>query len=436
METGAAGVGREDEAGSGPGRPAPPADGARASGAEALTQAAGTGAERGGRPYDVVLFGATGFVGELTAAYLAEHAPAECRWALAGRNRDGLIALRDRLAARWPHSAGLPLVVADAADPRSLRELAESTRVVATTVGPYVWYGDGLVAACAEAGTDCVDLTGEAEFVDLTYVRHDARARETGARIVHACGFDSVPHDLGVYFTVQQLPEGVPLRVDGFVRAGATFSGGTFASALTAFGRGREILRAARERRLHEPRSVTRRARAPLGGPRFSRETGTWALPLPTLDPQVVARSAAALERYGPDFRYRHYASVKTLPMALGGAAAVGAGVAAAQLPPVRSWLMGRYQAGQGPSEERRARSWFTVRFVGEGGGRRVFTEVSGGDPGYDETAKMLAESALCLAFDPLPKTAGQVTTAAAMGDALTTRLRAAGIRFRVAHRS
>ncbi|MDV9189700.1 saccharopine dehydrogenase NADP-binding domain-containing protein [Streptomyces sp. SR27] len=389
----------------------------------------------GARPYDVVLFGATGFVGELTAEYLAGHAPAECRWALAGRSLGKLEALRDRLAAGRPHLAELPLLVADSADPGSLRELAESTRVVATTVGPYVWYGDGLVAACAEAGTDCVDLTGEAEFVDQTYVRHDARARETGARIVHACGFDSVPHDLGVYFTVRQLPQDVPLRVDGFVRAGATFSGGTFASAVTAFGRGREILRAARERHLHEPRLVGRRARAPIGGPRFSRETGTWALPLPTLDPQVVARSARAIDRYGPDFRYRHYASVKTLPVAIGGSAAIGTGVLAAQLPPVREWLMNRYQAGQGPSAERRARSWFTVRFVGEGGGRRVFTEVSGGDPGYDETAKMLAESALCLAFDPLPKTAGQVTTAVAMGDALIDRLRAAGIRFRVAHR-
>ncbi|WP_051716590.1 saccharopine dehydrogenase family protein [Streptomyces sp. NRRL F-5727] len=395
---------------------------------------ADTGRDPGGRRYDVVLFGATGFVGELTAEYLAEHAPAGCRWALAGRSAARLAALRDRLAAGRPHLADVPLLVADSGDPASLRALAESARVVASTVGPYVWYGEGLVAACADAGTDYLDLTGEAEFVDLMYVRHDARARETGARLVHACGFDSVPHDLGVLFTVERLPEGVPLRVDGFVRAGAVFSGGTFASALTAFGRGREILRAAHERRLHAPRLVGRRARAPLGAPRFSTETGTWALPLPTLDPQVVARSAASLERYGPDFRYRHYASVKTLPMALGGTAAIGAAVTAAQLPPLRRWMMDRYEAGSGPSAERRARSWFTVRFVGEGGGRRVFTEVSGGDPGYDETAKMLAESALCLALDPLPETAGQVTTAVAMGDALITRLRAAGLRFRVAH--
>ncbi|MFE5614471.1 saccharopine dehydrogenase family protein [Streptomyces sp. NPDC056470] len=396
----------------------------------------GTGRDARERTYDVVLFGATGFVGELTAEYLAEHAPAGSRWALAGRSRAKLTALRERLAARWPRCAELPLLVADSADADAVRELAASTQVVATTVGPYVWYGEGLVAACAEAGTDYVDLTGESEFVDEMYVKYDARARETGARIVHACGFDSVPHDLGVYYTVQQLPQDVPLRIDGFVRAGAVFSGGTFASALTAMGRGREILRAAHERRLHEPRLVGRRARAPLGGPRFSRETGTWALPLPTIDAQVVERSARALEAYGPDFRYRHYASVKTLPMALGGTAVVGAGLAAAQLAPVRSWLMDRYEPGQGPSAERRARSWFSVRFVGEGGGRRVFTEVSGGDPGYGETAKILAEAALCLALDDLPKTSGQLTTAVAMGDALLGRLREAGIRFRVAHRS
>ncbi|MFD7094406.1 saccharopine dehydrogenase family protein, partial [Streptomyces xanthophaeus] len=371
------------------------------------------------RAYDVVLFGATGFVGALTAEYLAAHAPDGCRWALAGRDLGKLERLRERLSAARPECAKLPLLQADAGDAAALRELAASTRVLATTVGPYIWYGAPLVAACAEAGTDYVDLTGEPEFVDRMYVEHDARARETGARIVHACGFDSVPADLGAYFTVRQLPEGVPLTVDGFVRSNALFSGGTLASALTAVSRGPQTLAAASARRLHEPRLLGRRARGPVGAPRFSRETGTWALPLPTLDPAVVARSASALERYGPDFRYRHYASVKHLPVALGGTAALGATVALAQFPPARRLLMNRWEPGQGPDAERRARSWFTLRFVGEGGGRRVFTEVSGGDPGYGETAKMLAESALCLAYDPVPEAGGQLTTAVAMGDAL-----------------
>lgn len=388
---------------------------------------------RAARPYDIVLFGATGFVGTLTARYLAAHAPEGCRWALAGRSAAKLEALREELAAIDPACAALPLITADSADPDALRALAGSARVVATTVGPYVWYGEGLVAACAEAGTDYLDLTGEPEFVDTMYVRHDARARETGARLVHACGFDSVPCDLGVYYTVQQLPKGVPLRVDGFVRSNAMFSGGTFASALTAMGRGAQQLRAARERRLHEPRLVGRRARAPLGTPHFSRETGAWALPLPVLDPVVVARSASASERYGPDFRYRHFAAVRRLPTALGAVAGAGAALGVAQLPAARRWLISRYEPGSGPDQERRDRSWFSLRFVGEGGGRRVFTEVSGGDPGYDETAKILAEGALSLAFDELPDLAGQLTTVTAMGDALLARIQQAGIRFRVA---
>ncbi|MFD7261501.1 saccharopine dehydrogenase family protein [Streptomyces sp. NPDC059874] len=385
------------------------------------------------RAYDIVLFGATGFVGALTAEYLAVHAPAGCRWALAGRDLGKLERLRERLAVIDPSCAELPLLRADAGDAGAMRQLAASTRVLATTVGPYVWHGAELVAACAEEGTDYVDLTGEPEFVDRMYVEHDARARETGARLVHACGFDSIPADLGAYFTVSRLPEGVPLRVDGFMRSNALFSGGTLASALTAMGRGPQTFAAAHARRLHEPRLLGRRARGPVGAPRFSRETGTWALPLPTLDPTIVARSAAALERYGPDFRYRHYASVKHLPVAVGGTAAVGATLALAQVPSARRWLMSRWESGQGPDAERRARSWFSVRFVGEGGGRRVFTEVAGGDPGYGETAKMLAESALCLAYDTLPDRVGQLTTAVAMGDALLDRLRKAGITFRVA---
>ncbi|MER6788941.1 saccharopine dehydrogenase NADP-binding domain-containing protein [Streptomyces sp. NPDC000658] len=385
--------------------------------------------KRSDRPYDIVLFGATGFVGTLTAEYLAAHAPAEVRWAIAGRDETRLRRLRERLGV------DVGVVRADVSDPASLRALAEQARVVATTVGPYVRYGEELVAACADTGADYLDLTGEPEFVDLMYVRHDARARETGARLIHACGFDSVPHDLGAYFTVRQLPEGVPLTVDGFVTADASFSGGTFASALGQFARGRQMVAAARERGRHEPRLVGRRATAPMGAPRFAPEVGAWALPLPTVDAQIVLRSARALQRYGPDFRYRHYAAVRRLPVAVGGVAAVGALAAAAQVPPARRWLSGRLKPGEGPSARKRARSWFSVRFVGEGGGRRVYTEVAGGDPGYDETAKMFAEAALALVCDALPPTAGQVTTAVAMGDALTGRLTRAGIRFRVAAR-
>ncbi|NUU24118.1 MAG: saccharopine dehydrogenase, partial [Streptomycetaceae bacterium] len=205
------------------------------------------------RPHDLVLFGATGFTGALTAEYLVRHAPASCRWAIAGRNRDKLGALRDRLAALDPACADLPLIVADTSDPGSLRAMAAGTRVLASTVGPYLFYGEPLVAACAESGTDYLDLTGEPEFVDRVFVAHHETAVRTGARLVHACGFDSVPYDLGVHFTVAQLPSGVPLTVEGRVRAGGTLSGGTLASALNAFSRLRAGRDAARARRRAEP---------------------------------------------------------------------------------------------------------------------------------------------------------------------------------------
>lgn len=387
---------------------------------------------RDDRPYDLVLFGATGFTGGLTAEYLARHAPDGLRWALAGRNPGKLAAVRDRLTAIDPELAGLPLLTADVTDPESLRAVAESARVVASTVGPYIHHGEPLVAACAAAGTDYLDITGEPEFVDLMYVRHHAEAVRTGARLVHACGFDSVPHDLGAWFTVKHLPTDGPVAVDGYVRAGGRFSAGTYHSALTAFSRTGEMRRAAQARKAVEPRPAGRRARAVPGRVGRVKEFGLWAVPLPTIDPQVVRRSAAACPEYGPDFRYRHFAAVKRLPTIVAAGVGMAGLVGLVKLPPTRRWLLGRLASGQGPSAAQRAKSWFRVRFVGTGGGRTVRTEVAGGDPGYDETAKMLAESALCLAFDELPPTAGQVTTAAAMGDALLDRLVRAGITFRV----
>ncbi len=384
------------------------------------------------RAFDLVLFGATGFTGGLTAEYLARNAPDGCRWALVGRSQPKLEQVRARLVGIDPELADLPLLVADAGDPASLRAVAEQTRVVITTVGPYIEHGEPLVAACAEAGTDYVDLTGEAEFVDRMYVAHHARAVETGARIVHACGFDSIPHDLGALFTVEQLPDGQPVRMRGFVRSNATISGGTFASALTAMSRARQMKQAKAARRKLEGRPDGRRVRTVAKRPHFDKDAGYWLVPLPTIDPLVIRRSAAALEVYGPDFEYGHYAAVKRLPVMAGGIATVGAVAAAAQVGPLRRQLLKRLPQGEGPSEGRRAKSWFTMSFIAEAGGHTVRTRVSGGDPGYDETAKMLAESALCLAFDDNPATAGQVTTAVAMGDRLITRLIKAGLKFEV----
>ena len=277
------------------------------------------------RQYDLALFGATGFTGGLTAEYLARNGPEGMRWVLVGRNRGKLEAVRARLARLGGAAPAPDLLEADAGDRAALDRVAAAARVVITTVGPYALYGEPLVAACAAAGADYLDLTGEPEFVDRMWALHHAEAERSGARIVHCCGFDSIPHDLGAYFTVKQLPEGVPLTVNGYVRTGSEFSGGTYHSAITGFARARQTLAAAKERRKAEPRPAGRQIHDAKPGLRRAPELGGWTAPLPTIDGAIVRRSAAALDRYGPDFSYGHNLVAKHLATI----AALGAGVGA-----------------------------------------------------------------------------------------------------------
>jgi short subunit dehydrogenase-like uncharacterized protein len=389
------------------------------------------------REHDLVLFGATGFTGTLTAQYLARAvvapgAPAT-RWAIAGRNRGKLEAVRSGLAEIDPGAANLAMVDANINDPASIRALAESARVVISTVGPYIFYGEPLVAACAAAGTDYVDLTGEPEFVDRMWLGYHDQAQRSGARLVHSCGFDSIPHDLGALFTVGQHPAGVPIKLAGYVRAGGTFSGGTYHSTINIMGRLRQGAIVARQRKQQEAGPSGRRVRGVPGKPHRSAVAGGWVLPFPTIDPQTVLRSARALDRYGPDFSYSHYLVAGQLPALAGLIGGAGAVVALAQLPPTRKLLLKIKDPGEGPTAQQREKGWFKVKFAAlAGGGERIVTQVSGGDPGYGETSKMLAESALCLAHDDLPQRAGQLTPAVAMGQALIDRLTRAGIRFSV----
>ncbi|MGZ5406399.1 MAG: saccharopine dehydrogenase family protein [Aeromicrobium sp.] len=380
-------------------------------------------------PVDVTLFGATGFTGGLTADYLGSHIPKGKSWAIAGRNASKLKAVADRIEKL---GGVVPTIIeADIADAASMEALAEQTRVLITTVGPYLQYGEPAVRACAEAGTHYVDLTGEPEFVDEMWLKYHEIAKASGAKIVHACGFDSIPYDLGVLFTVEQLPEDVPISIEGYVRAGGTASGGTYHSAIGAFSRLRQASRTASDRRKAEGRPAGRRVRGGGKIGRGARGEG-WALPLPTIDPQVVLRSARSLDRYGPDFSYEHYAHFKKLHMMAGTLAGAGVLLAGSQLPPTRKLLLKLRDQGDGPTEEKRAKGWFKLLLIAKGGDKHVTTQVSGGDPGYTETAKMLSESALCLAFDKLPDVSGQSTTAVAMGDALIRRLQKAGIKFEV----
>jgi short subunit dehydrogenase-like uncharacterized protein len=405
------------------------------------------------REYDIVLYGATGFVGKLTAEYLAR-AGTGARIALAGRSTDRLLAIRETLgesAQSWP------VLVADASSPSTLDAMAAQTRVVVTTVGPYSRYGLPLVAACAAAGTDYADLTGEPPFVRDSIDLYHKQAFDTGARIVHACGFDSIPSDLTVYALYQRAREdgaGELLGTDFVVRSfSGGLSGGTLASmveVLDSVSRDVDV-----RRQFADPYTLSpdRDAEPELGaqpdlrwrrGGQIAPElTGLWTagfMMAPT-NTRIVRRSNALQEwAYGRQFRYSEHMSVGSsavAPMASAvvngvGNAVSGLGSRYFRLLPRRLVERVLPKPGTGPSEAVRERGFYKVETytTTTSGARYVATIAQRGDPGYKATSVLLGESGLALAMDrdELSGLRGVLTPAAAMGDVLLARLPAAGV--------
>jgi short subunit dehydrogenase-like uncharacterized protein len=403
------------------------------------------------RPLDIVLFGATGFTGRLVAGYLAEHAPEDSRIALAGRSEEKLAQVRGGLpaaASEWP------LVVADSSDRGALDELAASARVVVTTVGPYARRGLVLVEACANAGTHYADLAGEVLFMRDSIDRFDERAAETGARIVHASGFDSIPSDLGVLALHEAVAaDGAGgLEETTFILTGASggLSGGTFDSLKGQMDEARAD--SERGRVVADPYALSPdRSKEPdlgsegdLRGVERDAGTGQWLAPfvMASINTRVVRRSNALQDwAYGRRFRYREVMGMGTGPVAPAKAVALSGGVGALMgglsFGPTRRLLERLLpSAGEGPSEEARRKGFFKIEIHARtaSGARYVCRVAAKGDPGYAATSVMLGESGLCLAFDGdrLPPRAGILTPATAMGAALADRLRAAGFTLAV----
>ena len=420
------------------------------SGEDITETTAATGS--GDREFDVVVFGASGFVGEITARYLADHAPIGTKIALAGRNETKLAEVRRRLPLRaheWP------LIVADSNSPASLDAMVARTRVVCTTVGPYLKYGEALVVAAANAGTDYVDLTGEVPFVRYSIDKAHETAESTGARIVHSCGFDSIPSDLSVYALYKKVTEdgAGELTDTTFVlksmRGGV--SGGTIDSMRVIAEQARD---SATRRLLLNPQALSG---GPGEVPRVSLSaepsdlnlvnakkvdpslSGTLApFFMSSYNTRIVRRSNALLDNaYGPDFHYAETMSVGGIPALstlAAGVVAVGTGafLGAMSFGPTRRLLDRVLPApGEGPSEKARTNGYFVVEtYTRTTTGRRYRSRMRAqGDPGYKATAVMLAESALALAVDRdrLPSRTGVLTPAAAMGDVLVERLQDAG---------
>ena len=394
------------------------------------------------REYDIVLYGASGFVGALTAAHLAVHAPDGVRIALGGRSRERLEAAR---AALPPAAHGWPLVVADAGDADAVAAMAASTRVLATTVGPYARYGLPVVEACARAGTHYADLTGEVLFVRDAIDRTDAVARDTGARIVHSCGYDSIPSDLGVLQLHERAEAdgaGQLTEVQLVATARGGFSGGTIDSLraqIEAYEADRSLRRVAADPHALSPdRAAEPTPHQPAdAGPPSRTADGTWTAPfvMAPFNTRIVRRSNALLDwAYGPALRYGEVMGAGRGPVGAATAVGITGGLVgllgAMSVKPLRGVLDRVLPApGSGPDEQTRQRGFFrSVLHATTGSGRRYRATVSGqGDPGYAATAVMLGQSALCLALDDLPERAGSLTPATAMGRALIDRLRVAG---------
>lgn len=398
------------------------------------------------RDHDIVVYGATGFVGVLTAAYLAEHVPADIRIALGGRSQDKLERTRAELGVDWP------LVVADSQDRDAIKTMAESARVVATTVGPYFKYGKPLVEACAAAGTNYADLTGEVLFMRWAIDAADAEARASGAKIVHTCGFDSIPSDIGTLLLYEAAQEGghgeleETILVVKSMRGGA--SGGTIDSARTTVDTVRKD--PSSRRLLADPYALSpdRQSEPDLGSERDSMKPfrddrlGGWMAPfvMGSVNTRVVRRSNALRKHaYGRNFRYRELMRTGGGPLGMAKAAGVSGGIAglfAGLATPGARQVLDRFlpEPGEGPDENARERGFFNIDIhATTTSGQRLRCEIRvPGDPGYKATAVMLGESALCLALDDLPDVAGVLTPASAMGRALADRLIAAGHSYSV----
>lgn len=409
------------------------------------------------REYDLVLFGATGFVGKLTAEYLVGAAPESARIALAGRSLDKLTAVRDGLG---PKAAKWGLVVADSNDQAALDELAARTKVVVTTVGPYLRYGMPLVAACAKAGTHYADLTGEPLFIRDAIDAYHEQAAATGAKIVNSCGYDSIPSDLSVYQLYRRTVEDntgeladttLVASLKGGVSGGTIDSGRAMMEAIAADP--------AKGKVLSHPYSLSPdKSMDPDVGRQSDQALSRASAIDPSLDgwvstfvmaahnTKVVRRSNGLLGWvYGKNFRYREVMSAgksRVAPLvAAGMAGGIVAGMTAGALlsrAAAGRKLLDRVlpKPGTGPSEQARKSGWFSMKTFAHttSGAKYVATFVGSGDPGYQATAVLLGESGLCLAFDTdkQPDLAGILTPAAAMGDALTERLRAAGMTIAV----
>ena len=373
------------------------------------------------RKYDIVLFGATGFTGKLVAQYLSKHAYTEnISWAIAGRDAEKLIDVSNTLSENKP-----AIITADINDVISLRNMVSQTKILMNTVGPFNIYGKDVVTSCIESGTHYLDITGEPSFVADLYNNHFQSATGYKACIVNCCGFDSIPADFASWLTAKKLPLHEPKALKGYIRTNATFSGGTLTTALQA---------------LHmevKKESIKTKIRRHPDAPKiplkvhFSKDINGWAIPMPVVDPHIVKRSAYRLPGdYGEAVSYGQFFVRSSFSKVLKTVVPIVMASFLVRFKGFRDRLYKKFKPGTGPDEMRRANTKFEAICVGTSTTSSARTVISGGDPGYNETAKMFSQSAFTL-LDKIKNNTiayGVFTPVEAFGEELIHRLRREGI--------
>ncbi len=397
------------------------------------------------RPFDLVLYGASGFVGAQTVAYIAQNAPKSLRWAIAGRDEAKLLAVRARELAHLPEAALPQMLLADAQDPPALAKMAAQTRVMLTTAGPYAKYGSALLAACVGAQAHYVDITGETPWVRQMIDAHHSAAEQSGTKIVPFCGFDSIPSDLGVHLLQREMQARhgqLCERVDSaFSMSVAGFNGGTVASLLNILETNQGG--ALRDLFLLNPpgtRPSNEALHADVTSPSWNADLNAWLGPfiMGPINSRVVRRACALR---GQSLVYQEHMRFGRGPLAAVAAAGVSMGTAATdaalRVSPLRRFMARAVpKPGEGPSVAAMDGGHFICELVGTGsaGHKLKATIADRGDAANRVTTKLVCESALALAldFEKLPKTSGVLPPSVAFGDVIEQRLRAAGMRVEV----
>ncbi len=375
------------------------------------------------RTYDIILFGATGFTGQITAEYISHHAIKEnITWAIAGRNKEKLEALHLSISGQKPD-----ILVADINNPAHLHEIISQGHVVMNAAGPFALYGLPVVNACISASTHYLDITGEPSFVAQVYDDFFYKAEAQKVCIVNCCGFDSIPADYAAWLTAKALPHNLPKSLYGFVRTNATFSGGTLTTAINALHN--DALKVSYKTKI--PRHPDA-PKIPLKI-HYNKDVNYWALPMPVVDPHIVKRGIYRMPKdYGEATSYAQFWLSKNFMKVVKTIIPIAITMIGIKFKPFREMLLRKFQPGTGPDAERRSKSKFEVICIGKSGEKTAKTTFSGGDPGYDETSKMFSQAAFALNQKRKIGTItyGVLTPVEAFGNDLVTRLKNEGIKI------